>query len=150
MCYLVEFAYKIEMLLQATMSLLRPNWIMWSESQVCTFRKLTILQTCKNNVKFIFIPLRKYWRRFRICNVVLVTSATTVPFNTFSQCVSLSIFAKHAIFLSSMFQIWIHVTTVKLDLVTYPISACVLFWNERDRSALKWFYGRWTSTIRQH
>jgi hypothetical protein len=38
-----------------------------------------------------------------------------------------------------------HVTTVKLDLVTYAISACVLFWNERDRSALKWFYVQWTS-----
>lgn len=34
----------------------------------------------------------------------------------------------------------VHVTTVKLNLVTYAISACVLFWNERDRSALKWFY----------
>lgn len=33
------------------------------------------------------------------------------------------------------------------DLVTYAISACVLFWNKRDRSALKWFYVQSTSSF---
>lgn len=41
-------------------------------------------------------------------------------------------------FLSKILNVKVHVTTVKPDLVTYAISACVLFWNKRDRSALKW------------
>ena len=48
-------------------------------------------------------------------------------------------------FQSGFWKFRFHVTTVKLDLVTYAISACVLFWNERDRSALKWFYVQSTS-----
>lgn len=85
---------------------------------------------------FCFLPdSRAAKRRSEVCAFCACRRDAKCPWDFQRLCASSQ--WKDSNFSSAMRRLRLHVTTVKLNIVTYAISACVLFWNERDREALK-------------